>query len=144
MDRVAGWYKKRTQSTVLIIAALDLHPRQRRHDHDRHRPRQQCRPARVDRRPGQGLRREQQGIANGSQARGDRDSGKNLQKVGVPLGWTAPPWKSLDFPLGWLNKLAGLALTTFAVSLGAPFWFDLLNKFMNIRSAGKAPDEKQK
>jgi hypothetical protein len=43
-----------------------------------------------------------------------------------------------------LNKLAGLALTTFAVSLGAPFWFDLLNKFMNIRSAGKAPDEKSK
>jgi len=27
------------------------------------------------------------------------------------------------------------------VSLGAPFWFDTLNRFMNIRNAGRAPDE---
>ena len=37
--------------------------------------------------------------------------------------------------LGWL-------LTAIAVSLGAPFWFDTLNKFMNIRSSGTAPNEK--
>jgi hypothetical protein len=37
--------------------------------------------------------------------------------------------------LGWL-------LTAIAVSLGAPFWFDTLNKFMNIRAAGTAPNEK--
>jgi hypothetical protein len=44
----------------------------------------------------------------------------------------------------WWNKLAGLALTAFAASLGAPSWFDLLNRFMNIRSAGKSPDKKAK
>jgi hypothetical protein len=43
-----------------------------------------------------------------------------------------------------LNRFADLTLTAFAVSLGAPFWFDLLNRFMNIRSAGKSPDEKPK
>jgi hypothetical protein len=37
--------------------------------------------------------------------------------------------------LGWL-------FTVIAVSLGAPFWFDTLNKFMNIRAAGTAPNEK--
>jgi hypothetical protein len=37
--------------------------------------------------------------------------------------------------LGWL-------LTAVAVSLGAPFWFDTLNKFMNIRAAGTSPNEK--
>jgi hypothetical protein len=31
-------------------------------------------------------------------------------------------------------------LTVFAVSLGAPFWFDLLNKLVNLRSAGKPPE----
>jgi hypothetical protein len=36
--------------------------------------------------------------------------------------------------LGWI-------LTILAVSIGAPFWFDMLNKFMNIRNAGRAPDE---
>jgi hypothetical protein len=36
--------------------------------------------------------------------------------------------------LGWIFTMA-------AISLGAPFWFDALNRFMNIRSAGRAPDE---
>lgn len=35
-------------------------------------------------------------------------------------------------------------MTTLARSLGAPFWFDLLNKFMNISAAGKAPEEEPK
>jgi hypothetical protein len=43
-------------------------------------------------------------------------------------------WHSFKHIPGWL-------LTIIAVSLGAPFWFDMLNRFMNIRSAGRAPDE---
>jgi hypothetical protein len=39
----------------------------------------------------------------------------------------------------WLTKLVGLLITTFAVSLGAPFWFDLLKRFMQVREAGKRP-----
>jgi hypothetical protein len=39
--------------------------------------------------------------------------------------------------LGWL-------ITVLAVSLGSPFWFDLLNKFMSIRGGGKAPEESPK
>lgn len=41
--------------------------------------------------------------------------------------------------LVWILRqhLVGWVLTIFAVSLGAPFWFDLLNKFINIRSGGK-------
>jgi hypothetical protein len=31
-----------------------------------------------------------------------------------------------------------------AVSLGAPFWFDVHQKFMNVRSAGILPGEKKK
>ena len=44
----------------------------------------------------------------------------------------------------WLRKVAGWLLTAFAVSLGAPFWFDLLNRFINLRVSGKAPEEKPK
>ncbi len=40
-----------------------------------------------------------------------------------------------------LLHFLGLLFTMAAVSLGAPFWFDTLNRFMNIRSAGRAPDE---
>ena len=39
--------------------------------------------------------------------------------------------------LGWL-------ITIMAISLGAPFWFDILNKVVSIRSAGKAPEETPK
>lgn len=38
------------------------------------------------------------------------------------------------------KKWLGFLLTTFAISLGAPFWFDLLNKFVSIRTAVKTVD----
>lgn len=43
-------------------------------------------------------------------------------------------WLLAEHFLGWL-------LTAIAVSLGAPFWFDLLNKVINIRSSGKIPGQ---
>lgn len=59
------------------------------------------------------------------------------------LGWTkgnpSDPRKFPDEPGEWLIKLFGLALTAFAASLGAPFWFDLLSKFMTIRTGGDPP-----
>ncbi|HEX8523786.1 MAG TPA: hypothetical protein VF669_16135 [Tepidisphaeraceae bacterium] len=41
----------------------------------------------------------------------------------------------------WMSKIFGLLATAAAASLGAPFWFDVLNKFMSVRAAGKAPEE---
>lgn len=35
-----------------------------------------------------------------------------------------------------LMKVVGLLVSIFAVSLGAPFWFDVLQRFMQIRSIG--------
>jgi hypothetical protein len=40
-----------------------------------------------------------------------------------------------------ISSLPGWLLTALAISLGAPFWFDLLNKIMVIRSTVK-PHEK--
>lgn len=42
---------------------------------------------------------------------------------------------------GWFAVIAGWLATAFAVMLGAPFWFDVLNRFMVIRSTVK-PHEK--
>lgn len=42
----------------------------------------------------------------------------------------------------WLSLL-GWLITGLAISLGAPFWFDILKLLINIRNAGKAPDEKR-
>ena len=39
----------------------------------------------------------------------------------------------------WLLRILGMAFTGLAVALGAPFWFDMLSKLINLRSAGPAP-----
>lgn len=53
-------------------------------------------------------------------------------------GWPASGDPRMQ--LGWIvRKVAGLLLTGFAVALGAPFWFDVLMKIVNLRSTGKLP-----
>jgi hypothetical protein len=54
------------------------------------------------------------------------------------FSWLALPWLWAVVP----THLAGWILTAIAASLGAPFWFDTLNKFMNVRAAGTSPNEK--
>ena len=62
-----------------------------------------------------------------------------LLSLNVPIGWdTAHPGGSA---VQWATSIAGWLLTAFAISFGAPFWFDLLNKIMVIRSTVK-PHEK--
>ena len=77
---------------------------------------------------------------------------KNIKEIStaessalLPLGWKEP--FTLNQLLQW-ESIAGWILTAIALSLGAPFWFDLLNKFMVIRSTikpqEKSPIEKSK
>jgi hypothetical protein len=79
---------------------------------------------------------------------------QKAQELKLPVGWSLddpqdpgyfqPPKLSLEFA-GWvLYKLFGLFISIFAVSLGAPFWFDMLSKFVNLRSAGTPPGETKK
>ena len=76
----------------------------------------------------------------------------DASQAGLPIGWN--PFINikgvLDFRdlakydwgaaiLAWLSKIAGLLITMLAISMGAPFWFDLLNKLSNLRSSGLQP-----
>ena len=99
--------------------------------------------------------------------RGSKTARRRLYRSGLqgPIRWrskieqnpsSSAAWNSDAFPgtrlLGaiafpWLwtvvpTHLAGWVLTAIAASLGAPFWFDTLNKFMNVRAAGTSPREK--
>ena len=62
-----------------------------------------------------------------------------------PIGWSkAPTRPDLNWSTGgWtiLQKIVGFLLTGLALSLGAPFWFDLLNKFVNLRVTGTKPEK---
>lgn len=61
----------------------------------------------------------------------------------LPLGWgaTSPIWTKTGLSMLWsvIEKIFGLLVTALALSLGAPFWFDVLSKFMNVRGAGPKP-----
>jgi len=78
-----------------------------------------------------------------------------INGLGLPIGWhgdITPLNIKLNKPGGGLNLpgfignillyIIGIAITTFSISTGAPFWFDLLLKFVNIRRAGKKPTQK--
>ncbi|MBW4470829.1 MAG: hypothetical protein KME45_10570 [Stenomitos rutilans HA7619-LM2] len=63
----------------------------------------------------------------------------------LPIGWNATNWQeqwqlhpqgrliaSLKLLIGWL-------VSAIALSMGAPFWFNVLNKIVNVRNSGKPP-----
>lgn len=126
MERVSGWYKRETQWILLAIGlflavagnvdAISVAQGLGRDD--------QLRQAIVERAI----------AAPDPQSLGDTDwrtLAAQTRALDYPIGWNQP-W-SWTMPLGWL-------ITAFAVSLGAPFWFDVLAKVMSIRSS-KPPKE---
>jgi len=63
----------------------------------------------------------------------------------MPVGWDSAPgrpdynwYRSLS---GTLEKIVGWLITALAITLGAPFWFDLLGKFVNLRTSGDKPEQ---
>lgn len=49
-------------------------------------------------------------------------------------------WLASSEGRSWfLGRLPGMLITTLAISLGAPFWFDLLQRVVNVRSTGSKP-----
>lgn len=69
-----------------------------------------------------------------------------IQQLGLPIGWAETGADSLDprgMPQGWLEwvyKVLGLLMSILAVSMGAPFWFDILKKLIDLRSKVKGQE----
>jgi hypothetical protein len=78
----------------------------------------------------------------GEQALDRAKKAKKLwDQAALPFGWNTQPldtFKSASWPEQSL-MLAGWFLTGLGVSLGAPFWFDLLNRVASLRAAGPKP-----
>lgn len=67
---------------------------------------------------------------------------RELEALDLPLGWPGAFWSMRARETG-LAKVFGLALSVLAISLGAPFWFEVLGKLASLRAAGQTPDEKR-
>lgn len=67
---------------------------------------------------------------------------QQIESVKSPLGlgWKNVVWNEVTWQ-DVLYKTLGWVVTALAISLGAPFWFDLLRKLVNIRSSGNKPEE---
>jgi len=152
MDRVSGWYKRRTQLWTILIATVltlvanaDTIQITRKLWTDpvlRAAVVEEAKVRAQKPRPTVSVEyKDEDDPTNPTVTRneGNQLSDKERQLLGQLIGWHSG-WRenwSWFTPLGWI-------LTVLAISMGAPFWFDMLNKIMNIRFAGKSPDEKAK
>ena len=140
MDRVSGWFKRRTHWVVLalglIIAAginADTILITNSIATDKSLRESLVAAASVEAKQ-----------SEGAASKGFEADIQRIREAGLPLGWSSSTTDSRHVPQTWhewLMKIFGLVLTAFAISLGGPFWFDLLNQFMVVRSTIK-PQEK--
>jgi hypothetical protein len=139
MQRVAGWYKRKVQLALTIIALV----------------------------VSVGLNADSLGVtsslwsdttvrnvivANAGRAVTNQSSSASSQgltpaldqakQLNLPLGWghrgSGPAAAPHDFG-SWVSKVAGILLTTFALTLGAPFWFDVLGRLFQVKGTGPKP-----
>jgi hypothetical protein len=153
MDRVSGWYKRRTQIITLLLGILiaavinvdtlsianSLYTTASMRDSLVAAAQEY---AVVNPAPA-----ENSGQTQGSSPE-ERISQnlEELRNLNIPIGWNSEDPHSIPTTSGgWVTKVLGCIITGFAISLGAPFWFDLLNKFVVIRSTvrpkEKSPEE---
>ena len=66
----------------------------------------------------------------------DAIQSKNKSLGQLPIGWPATVTDYTPKPF----QLVGWVLTALATSLGAPFWFDLLTKLVNVRHGMRRPE----
>ena len=132
MDRVSGWYKRRTQVWTFLLAALVTIGMNAD-------TLQSARKLWIEPTLRSTVVENARGQAASPPAGGQTVSDTQLAQLGQLVGWQAvADWSAL----AWLERLVGWVLTICAVSLGAPFWFDTLNRVANIRAAGKNPEGK--
>lgn len=62
----------------------------------------------------------------------------------LPLGWRTEISLKEYGGWWWVQSFIGWLITIAAISLGAPFWFDLLGKVARLRGSGDKPGEKKK
>lgn len=131
MDRVSGWYKRRAQ-VVACIAALVVAVGLK------------ADAVRIVERLSDEPTVRAAVVANAEKATGAGDP----KVAGESASDAVKELDSLKLPLLWnkdnddvdLSVIAGLLLTTIAISLGAPFWFDALGKLAHLRTTGKKPE----
>ena len=173
MDRVSGWYRRRTQLILFLIGIaaagilnVDSISIAQRLTNDK-----TLRTGIV------AIAQSKGTVPNGNTSESYDQLSERLRNIGFPIGWTSgetpsKPDGTTSKPDGATSKPDGMSwiypapqmcprgtctfsaaalfqavvgwlVTAFAIMLGAPFWFDVLNKFMVVRSTVKPSEKSQ-
>ncbi|CAO5174809.1 conserved membrane hypothetical protein [Frankia sp. AiPs1] len=156
MDRLSGWYKRRVAVfmlcyAIVLAAAFNLDAvgiaRAMWQDGAVRAAAVSAAGATVDQTPsasiGASAQQPPQDAAHSTEeaVRAVRDA----SGLALPIGWTRAsddrddPREVPHSVRGWLLKILGVAVTCFALTAGAPFWFELLGRLVNMRSSGPKP-----
>jgi hypothetical protein len=70
-----------------------------------------------------------------------------LDEMPLPIGWhptnvAGQAVADRQWSVPWLHRLVGWLITGIALSMGASFWYDLLQRVVRVRATGNKPDEK--
>ncbi len=170
MDRVTGWYKRRAQQWIFglalgtaIFANVDAMRILQTLSTDRNLRESLVNEATrlVEKKlpTTNGTTTELKPLLQKIEASFDQ-----LSSLSLPIGWGEAEWNRLFADAGrgdrrvdsnsvlgrgwnWshiLTAVLGWLITAAAAALGAPFWFETLQRFINIRGAGHSPAEAEK
>jgi hypothetical protein len=132
MERASGWYKRKVQLVIALIACLvaiglnvdTVRIATRLNNDGTLRSAVAARASATQQAPAQAA-----------------DTLDEVKQLNLPVGWGANGPQGSDrklenLPLWVLNRLPGWLVTIAALCLGAPFWFDLLSRLARLRAAG--------
>jgi hypothetical protein len=148
MERVTGWYKKYSQTFGIIMAivvALVLNADSFEMGKAMYRDK---------------VLRESLVKMASEQVNAESDLNKKIERINKDFGQIS----NINLPIGWPfkissikmiqdnfnllrpEKILGILITALMISMGSNFWYELLCKLLNVRSAGKKPltNEEQK
>ncbi|MFZ6647077.1 hypothetical protein ACO0LO_15240 [Undibacterium sp. TJN25] len=152
MDRVSGWYKRRSQALLFLIGLLaaiifnidsiQIFKQLWREP--------TMREMMVKQAEGVSIPVTQENEVPGVDLVEQSQKMLNTLPPSLPIGWPAAAWSEKPFikktPLQALCDVLllviGWLITASAATMGAPFWFDLISALLPLRSGGKPADGK--
>jgi hypothetical protein len=149
MDRVSGWYKRQTQFYLFVIgmvlaASMNVNTITIANHLWKDKAARDALARRAERLKADTAIKRMVNDSTLTGAQAKRVS-EELAELDLPIGWNRQVWPAAGanrIP-SYLEIFFGILITGLAVTLGAPFWFDALNKIMVIRSTVK-PHEKSR
>lgn len=143
MDRVSGWYKRKSQIVLLVVAAVvvgianidTIALTQRFFKDDALRA---AVVAKADQLDDGSICTPSEDAKDAKPVEQATSCVDELDTLAIPLGWndSNTPDGTFGTTGAWWWHVGGMLATVLALSLGAPFWFDVLGKLARLRGVG--------